>query len=354
MSWGNPPQALDVILSTRKLNRIIEHAAGDLTATVQAGCTVATLQKKLSERGQWLALDPLWPERATIGGIIAANDSGALRATYGTIRDQLIGVTVVLADGTIARSGGKVVKNVAGYDLPKLFTGALGTLGVIIEATFRLYSTPRASQTVGLKVPNTKALGSLIAALTELSLIAQAVQFQIDVADPIEIAILIAGLPEATESKLERIFRAGSDCNAERFELSHVVWSARERLFSDPEACVIQLSLLPTQWPAFIDRTRKPTANDDCRWHIVAQSAGVGTMSVTDSNPARLAATIKSIRADVEQVGGSLVILQRPRQLKELVDVWPTGSNAIPLMRRIKQQFDPHGTLSPGRFIGGI
>ena len=155
MGWGNPPQSLDVILSTRKLDRIIEHAAGDLTATNCRWATLqrgAALQEKLSERGQWLALDPLWPERATVGGIIATNDSGALRATYGSLRDQLIGVTVVLADGTIARSGGKVVKNVAGYDLPKLFTGSLGTLGVITEATFRLYSFA-ARQPVGLICP---------------------------------------------------------------------------------------------------------------------------------------------------------------------------------------------------------
>ena len=126
MSWGNPPQGIDVILSTRKLNRIIEHAAGDLTATVQAGCTVATLQKKLSEHRQWLALDPLWPKHIPLAESSPPMTAASIRAAYGTIRDQLIGVTVVLADGTIAQGGGKVVKNVAGYDLPKLFTGTRG------------------------------------------------------------------------------------------------------------------------------------------------------------------------------------------------------------------------------------
>src|SRR5260370_19624065 len=117
--WGNPPARADAILSTARLNRVIEHALADLTVTVEAGCTLSNLQRTLAERGQRLAVDALWPERATIGGVLSTNDCGALRLSFGGLRDLIIGSTIALADGTLAVSGGKVVKNVAGYDLQK-------------------------------------------------------------------------------------------------------------------------------------------------------------------------------------------------------------------------------------------
>ena len=137
LTWGNPPARVDLIVSTARLDQIIEHAWADLTVTVEAGCTMQNLQERLARHGQRLALDAMWPERATVGGVLSTNDSGALRLRFGGLRDLIIGVTLALPDGTLARSGGKVVKNVAGYDLPKLATGALGTLGVIARATFR-------------------------------------------------------------------------------------------------------------------------------------------------------------------------------------------------------------------------
>src|SRR5437879_482037 len=143
LGWGNPPTRADLILSTTRLNEIIEHAWADLTVTVEAGCTIQRLQETLSQHGQRLALDPLWPEKATVGGVLSTNDSGALRLRFGALRDLIIGVTIALPDGTLASSGGKVVKNVAGYDLPKLVTGALGTLGVITRAVFRVHPLPR-------------------------------------------------------------------------------------------------------------------------------------------------------------------------------------------------------------------
>ena len=143
MGWGNPPKRADLILSTRRMNQIVEHVWADLTVTVEAGCTLQSLQAALAKHGQRLAFDGLWPERATIGGVLSTNDSGALRLRFGSLRDLVIGVTLALPDGTLASSGGKVVKNVAGYDLPKLATGALGTLGVITRAVFRLHPLPR-------------------------------------------------------------------------------------------------------------------------------------------------------------------------------------------------------------------
>ena len=136
LEWGNPPPRAGIILSTQRLNRVLEHAWADLTVVVEAGCTMQALQDALAQHGQRLAIDVLWPERATVGGVLSTNDSGVLRLRYGALRDLIIGVTLALPDGTLASSGGKVVKNVAGYDLPKLSTGALGTLGVITRAIF--------------------------------------------------------------------------------------------------------------------------------------------------------------------------------------------------------------------------
>jgi glycolate oxidase FAD binding subunit len=143
LEWGNQPLSADVILSTARLNRVLEHAWADLTVSVEAGCTIAKLQETLAKHGQRLALDALWQKNATVGGVLSTNDSGALRLRFGSLRDLVIGVTVALADGTLASSGGKVVKNVAGYDLPKLMTGAFGTLGVITRAIFRLHPLPK-------------------------------------------------------------------------------------------------------------------------------------------------------------------------------------------------------------------
>ncbi len=148
LGWGNPPQGADLVLSTARLDQVLEHAWADMTATVEAGSTVGRFQQTLGEHRQRLALDPLWPERATIGGILATNDSGSFRVRFGALRDLIIGITLALPDGTLAKSGGKVVKNVAGYDLPKLATGSLGTLGVITQAIFRLYPLPHEVRSV--------------------------------------------------------------------------------------------------------------------------------------------------------------------------------------------------------------
>src|SRR5579863_7728206 len=147
LGWGNPPARADLILSTARLDKIIEHPWADLTVSVEAGCTIQKLQSALAQHGQRLALDPLWPAQATIGGVLSTNDSGSLRLRFGSLRDLIIGVTLALPDGTLASSGGKVVKNVAGYDLPKLATGALGTLGVITRAIFRLHPLPKSAKT---------------------------------------------------------------------------------------------------------------------------------------------------------------------------------------------------------------
>src|SRR5437762_7956527 len=170
LAWGNPLSRADLILSTVRLNKILEHAWADLTVTVEAGCSIQTLQETLAQHGQRLALDPLWPEKATVGGILSTNDSGALRLRFGALRDLIIGVTIALPDGTLASSGGKVVKNVAGYDLPKLVTGAFGTLGVITRAVFRLHPLPLNSRSFSVSTANAEETQKLVLAVQDSKL----------------------------------------------------------------------------------------------------------------------------------------------------------------------------------------
>src|SRR5712664_4232229 len=165
LCWGNPPSRVDVVFSTARLNEVTEHAWADLTVSVGAGCTIQTLQETLAQHGQRLALDPLWPARATVGGVLSSNDSGSLRLRFGALRDLVIGVTLALPDGTLASSGGKVVKIVAGYDLPKLVTGAFGTLGVITRAVFRLHPLPRNVRSFSISTVNAEETQKLVLAV---------------------------------------------------------------------------------------------------------------------------------------------------------------------------------------------
>src|SRR5919202_2607600 len=150
LGWGGVGKNIDLVISTERLNRVIEHAVGDLTVTVEAGVKLAHLQELLLKENQFLPLDPAYPQQATLGGIIATADSGSWRQRYGGVRDMLLGISFVRSDGQLAKAGGRVVKNVAGYDLMKLFTGSYGTLGFLTESTFRVYPIPEASGTVVL------------------------------------------------------------------------------------------------------------------------------------------------------------------------------------------------------------
>ena len=178
-SWGNAVEA-GIRLDLSRMNKLREHAWQDMTCTVEAGCTWATMQAELAHHGQMVALDPLWPERATVGGIVAANDGGSLRLKYGGLRDLIIGMSVVLADGTIAKTGGKVVKNVAGYDLHKLMTGSFGTLGVITEVNFRLHPLEANTQTWTAVAPEPMQFDRALRSLLDSQLTPSSVQLRLN------------------------------------------------------------------------------------------------------------------------------------------------------------------------------
>jgi glycolate oxidase FAD binding subunit len=353
----NSERGGDLILSTRRLNRVVEHAWGDMTATVEAGCTFQQFQKTLAAHGQRLALDPLWPDHATIGGILAANDSGPLRIRFGSLRDLIIGVTLALSDGTLAKSGGKVVKNVAGYDLPKLATGSLGTLGIITQAIFRLHPIPRETRTLSFSIPENgpsgTSMNALMLAIQDCSMVPTGVQIRVGSSLAPELDIRFEGTATGCEAQMEQTLRMASE--ATRIESPADAWNARATLWSGAEPSVVcKFSLLPADLGRFVDLIQKASQPRQLNWRLVAQAVGAGCLRLEGPDGEALLAAVEELRRNLEARGGSFIVLRCPVEIKSKFDVWGSAGDSLPLMRSIKAQFDPKGVLNPGRFIGGI
>jgi len=353
LGWGNPPRCLDLVFSTSRLERIIEHAWADMTATVESGCTVARFQEALAQHGQRLAIDPLWPERATIGGILATNDSGTLRLCFGSLRDLIIGMTIALPNGTLARSGGKVVKNVAGYDLPKLLTGSFGTLGVITEATFRLHPLPRGVRSISFNAGSNEAMDRLVLAVLDSALAPAALQIRArSDGPPLRVDVRFEGVAASLDAQTRKILELAED--AKEIDGDPAVWDAREALWAGTEsALVCKVSVLPAQLGALCYMVQRATKSSGLGWKLVVQAVGVGLLRVDGKDELALSA-LSAMRSELKESGGSLVILHCPPEKKEQANVWGETSDALPLMIHVKEQFDPGGTLNPGRFVGGI
>jgi len=353
MGWGNPPRAGELIVSMRRMNRVVEHAFGDMTATVEAGCNFQQLQDTLSEHGQRVALDPLWPDRATVGGILAVNDSGPLRVRFGSLRDLIIGITLVLPDGTVAKSGGKVVKNVAGYDLPKLATGSLGTLGVITQVIFRLHTTPREVRTLTFSAPDVKTMGALMLAIQASKLVPTGVQLRAGHSSSFEIDVRFEGTRVGCDAQTEQLLRMASGTT--RVDSPDGVWNARESLWSgNSPAAVCKFTLLPTELQPFVTQIGTVSAQKHTTWRLVAQAVGTGLLRLEALHADVLADVLQALRGGLERHGGSLSILSCPPEVKSKMDVWGRAGDALSLMRSVKAQFDPTSVLNPGRFIAGI
>lgn len=354
LDWGNPVVA-DIELSLQRLHSLREHSWQDMTCTVEAGCPWSSMQAELRRHGQMVALDPLWCDRATVGGIVAANDSGALRLKFGGLRDLILGMSIVLADGTIARSGGKVVKNVAGYDLHKLMTGSLGTLGVITDVNFRLHPVEKHARTwtvaplaAGLDGP--AFFDAPMRALQDSQLTPSSVQLR-TTKDACALDIRICAQPGCLEelaARLQSFFG-----NAVIGEANEAVWQARQRLFDREGPLIVKASVLPSELCSINAELQQWAVEKRCAVDTVGQATGLMTISI-DAAPDAAVTLVEHLRKKLAPKGGSVVAQRLPDSLRGRLQVWGPASGALPLMHEIKHRFDPKHTLSAGRFLGGI
>jgi glycolate oxidase FAD binding subunit len=367
LHWGRPPERCDLLVDTCCLNQVLEHEAGDLVVRVQAGVTMETLNSLLAARGQELALDVPYPD-ATVGGTLATATAGPRRLRYGTARDLLIGITVVLADGTVARSGGKVVKNVAGYDLGKLFTGSYGTLGLIAEATFRLHPLPadrrwvtceypivsetrdERGQTVSTSndfpVDPSAVIGPLAASQAEPSAIE--IEWPEVVYGPFTVAVLVEGAAAGARAEAVRDLMGRMGGGEARIAGEPPPWWGR----LPDEEFLLEVRVPPGEVGTAMTEI-SCAAMDDIRARGSAASSVLHVALPPGIPPERAAQFIVHVRGEVEAVGGRLSVVTAPEDVARRVDLWGR-IGALPLMRRVKERFDPGRRMSPGRFTGGI
>jgi glycolate oxidase FAD binding subunit len=366
LELGAPPRRLDAVVRTTKLDRLVEHAPSDQIATVEAGMTLAALQAALAGHGQRLALDPPLPARATIGGIVAANACGPLRTRHGGVRDLIIGASFLRADGGRVKGGGKVVKNVAGFDLPKLLVGSLGTLGLITTVTFRLHPLPEARETLLLGPLAPRAVWELSQRLRQAQLEPAALaatgegEGRAQGDDQWRLAVRYEGFGGSVSQQRARTVAIASEQTAAHRLLDA---PAAEALWRDEaalrarEGLRVKIAAPPSALAALYEklgaRLAGTLAGLRSSWYPLTGlsflSAAAGGLDV-----AAAAALLGEARTEVEAAGGSLTIAAAPPPLRERIDVWGSPPPALALMRRIKERFDPEGRLAPGRFVGGI
>lgn len=374
--YGNRVDGEFVILSLERMNGILEHSVGDLTVTVRAGTSLAALQDHLSGQGQLLPLDPPRPELTTVGGAVVTGVTGPKRLKYGTVRDWVIGLRVVLADGRVIRTGGKVVKNVAGYDMNKLFIGSMGTLGVITECTFKLRPAPPVEILVLLEADDWQAVHRLSRRLLDSSLEPTAVEavnsgairvFSDQLEAPCGLLVGFADERSAVEVQWDRLKSwADEEGLRLRFVLEGADAAEGWRVLGVSLFCgvdppdgqaVVKGITLPDRTTEMLQAVEEIAAQHD----LSAQShGGTGTGVIravlrgAENRLEALIAGLEQLRRRFEEPGGYLILEQAPLEVKERVAVWGRPPGGLFLMRRLKERLDPNGRLNPGRFVGGI
>jgi len=355
---GNIPEAFDVAVSISRVNRIVDHEPADMTVTVEAGVRLADLQCALAEHGQFLPLDPPGDDRGTIGGILAANVSGPLRHRYGTARDWLLGTRVVHADGSTSKSGGRVVKNVSGYDMHKVYVGSLGTLAVIGEATFKLAPLPKVDLTVAIACPSAAAAQSIIAAAHERGLAVIAAELLSPTAANLvcdrgawTALFRVAGGAAAVVRTLDELRDYAALAEGESVEAPDA-WDRWGAAFG-PAKLSLRVSVAPSEAGGIAENLDRRFAGDAAQVSATS-TAGLVRINLSPADDIRAAAIIEHVREIAGQRGGFVIVDAAPLAVKKQIDVFGPPRSDIEIMRRLKQRFDPERLLSPGRFMGRI
>ena len=349
LTWGSRPERVDVVLDTTRMDSVVEHAAGVLIVVVGAGRRLDDLQTDLVGSGQWLAVDP--PRRGTVGGLVATATTGPTRLLHGPVRDLLIGVTVVRADGVVAHAGGKVVKNVAGYDVGKLLTGSLGTLAVITQAAFRLHPLPEARRWVSVPVTDPDGIHALVQQVVHSQLVPTAVELDRPAASGATLCLLLEGIPPGVESRTAKaldLMGAGASAGENAPD-----WWGAEPLVRGEVLLKLthEIAGLGHLLTTLDDTCAATGLTANLRGSVAVGTVTVGLAGAAD--PHALVSCVESLRERAPAFGGTVVVLEAPGDLKDHLDVWgPVGG--LQLMRSVKRQFDPERRLAPGRFVGGI
>jgi glycolate dehydrogenase FAD-binding subunit len=346
--WGLPPESVDLVLETGAMTGVREHAAGDLVAVVRAGTRMSDLQAALAEAGQQLALDAPLPE-ATLGGTVATNTSGPRRILYGTMRDLLIGVTFVRADGVVAKAGGKVVKNVAGYDFGKLLTGSFGTLGLVTEVALRLHPLPMTQRFVTVEVLEADVAAEAALGVLRSQVAPSAVELELPADGPLTLTVLVEGVEAGAEQRaadVQHLLGPGS-----------AVDSAPDWFGCYPFR-VGELGLKVTCTLTGVGPVLAVARGIGQRHGVPLTVRGSASGVLYGALPADVDTTVASqvleeLRAVAWEYDGSVVVLTAPAGIRDALDVWGPVAG-IDLMRGLKDQLDADHRLAPGRFVGGI
>jgi glycolate oxidase FAD binding subunit len=350
-TWGASVPDTDVVLSTLGLSAPVDHVAGDLVASAPAGASLDAVNDVLRRQRQWLPLDPPGSHLATIGGIVATNDSGPRRHRYGTPRDLIIGIEIALTDGRVARAGGRVVKNVAGYDLSKLLCGSLGSLAVITSATFKLAPLPQASATLVASVGDVRSLGALALAVAGSLLTPTAIELQ---SPPCRLLIRFETSPRATDVQ---VAAAASLCAGQGAATEVLSGQAEADAWkdhslggrSDGTTTVVKLAVLPTDVGEILSCAEAAAARRTIQYAAIGRAALGIVILRLDGDTSEQAAAVAEIRQETISRRGSAVLLSGPSELFKRVGGWGPGTGTAPLMRALKARFDPRGLLNRGR-----
>lgn len=348
LTWGLPPERADLVLDTTGLTGVVEHAAGDLVAVVRAGTPVRDLQHAVAAAGQQLALDCPY-DAATVGGVLATATSGPRRLLYGTARDLLIGVTFVRADGVVAKAGGRVVKNVAGYDVGKLLTGSYGTLGVITEAVFRLHPLPAARRVVTATYADTRAACAAARAVLGSQTVASAVELT-GPADRVRVDVLVEGVEAGVDARAAAV----GSLLGRGAAVGDAVPAGFAALPGRPGGTLLKATCSLSGLGDVLDTAHRLAAERAVALDVRGCAAGVlHGAAPAGSDPVAVAGLVDGLRAAAARTGGTVTVLTAPEAVRARVDVWGPVPG-LALMRRLKRELDPGRRLSPGRFVGGI